>query len=405
MKILKTITLFLVFYLLTSIDVLSCTSAVITGKATPDGRPLLWKHRDTDYLPNHIAKVKGEKFDFIANVNSENFDTLKEAWIGKNSAGFAIMNTQSYNLVDVKDGEERGAANGSIIYRALEICETIDDFKNLLDTIPKPSLIEANFGVIDANGSAGVFEVDYYNYVFFDANDENVAPDGFITRTNFSVSGKENQGLGYVRFMEADSVIRSLAENNCLTPANIYNQLSRSFHNPALEVDLLGPAFNKDWFIDQDFIPRNITSCSIIIQGGKEGESPETDVMWTILGYPPTGLALPLFLSDEIDLPIVMQKDSDLGSAPMSYYSLQQADEVFGYNGVNGTGKYINLKKLKNDDGTGFIQRLTPIENEIFVLALPLIEKWRKDGKVNHLQLKEFYNRVEKDIAQYYQVP
>lgn len=27
----------------------ACTSAVISGKVTPDGRPLLWKNRDTDF--------------------------------------------------------------------------------------------------------------------------------------------------------------------------------------------------------------------------------------------------------------------------------------------------------------------------------------------------------------------
>ncbi|MDE5759676.1 MAG: hypothetical protein K2I11_01630, partial [Bacteroides sp.] len=60
----------------------ACTSAVVSGKVTPDGRPLLWKNRDTDYLRNHVAYVKGEKYDFIADVNSDNFPGLQEAWIG-----------------------------------------------------------------------------------------------------------------------------------------------------------------------------------------------------------------------------------------------------------------------------------------------------------------------------------
>lgn len=157
--------LFLIWGLLAALTaepVLACTSAVVSGKVTPDGRPLLWKNRDTDYLRNHVAYIKGEKYNFIADVNSDNFPDLKEAWVGTNSAGFALMNTQSYNLVEVKDGEERGAANGRIIYRALEVCATVEDFRHFLDTISKPSLIEANFGVIDAQGGAAVFEVDYW---------------------------------------------------------------------------------------------------------------------------------------------------------------------------------------------------------------------------------------------------
>ena len=184
----------------------ACTSAVVSGKVTPDGRPLLWKNRDTDFMRNHIDYVKGEKYDFIAVVNSDNA-YLKEAWMGTNSAGFALMNTQSYNLVDVKDGEERGAANGRIIYRALEVCATVEDFCHFLDTISKPSYIEANLGVIDAKGGAVMFEVDYQTYIMYDANNPKDAPYGYIARTNFSFAGKVNEGAGYVRYMEADQVL------------------------------------------------------------------------------------------------------------------------------------------------------------------------------------------------------
>ena len=40
--------------LLLSTDIIACTSAIITGKATPNGKPLLWKHRDTGELNNKV---------------------------------------------------------------------------------------------------------------------------------------------------------------------------------------------------------------------------------------------------------------------------------------------------------------------------------------------------------------
>ena len=112
----------------------ACSSAVISGKVTPDGRPLLWKNRETGFLRNHMAYVKGEKYDFVADVNSDNFPSLKEAWVGSNTAGFALMNTQSYNLEkgDIDD-DDRGPNNGTVIYRALEICATVADFCHFLD--------------------------------------------------------------------------------------------------------------------------------------------------------------------------------------------------------------------------------------------------------------------------------
>ena len=168
----------------------ACSSAVISGKVTPDGRPLLWKNRETGFLRNHMAYVKGEKYDFVADVNSDNFPSLKEAWVGSNTAGFALMNTQSYNLElgDIAD-DDRGPKNGEVIYRALEICATVEDFCHFLDTIQKPSGIEANFGVIDAQGGAAMFEVDGNSYKMFDANDPDVAPHGYVARTNFSNGG------------------------------------------------------------------------------------------------------------------------------------------------------------------------------------------------------------------------
>ena len=111
----------------------ACSSAVISGKVTPDGRPLLWKNRETGHLRNHMVYVKGEKYDFVADVNSDNFPKLKEAWVGSNVAGFALMNTQSYNLVrgDIAD-DDRGPKNGEVIYRALEVCATVADFLSFL---------------------------------------------------------------------------------------------------------------------------------------------------------------------------------------------------------------------------------------------------------------------------------
>lgn len=171
-----------------------------------------------------------------------------------------------------------------------------------LDTISKPSDIEANFGVIDAQGGAAMFEVDYYKYVMYDANNPKDAPYGYIARTNFSFAGKVNEGAGYVRYMEADQVLMKASATGSITPQFIFNDLSRSFRNRMLDIDLRSGAYNRPqasgWFVDQDFIPRSSTSCSVVVQGVKPGEKAELTTMWTLLGYPPTGIAIPLWVKD-----------------------------------------------------------------------------------------------------------
>lgn len=391
------------------IDSLSaCTSAVISGKATPDGRPLLWKNRDTDFLRNHVAYIKGEKYDFIANVNSANFPAVKEAWMGTNSAGFALMNTQSYNLVQVKDGEERGAANGRIIYRALEVCATVDDFRHFLDTIAKPSLIEANFGAIDARGGAAMFEVDYHKYVMYDANNPKDAPYGYIARTNFSFAGEVNQGAGYVRYMEAEQVLMKASATGGVTPQGIFNGLSRSFHNCMLGIDLKSGDFNRPrgsgWFVDQDFIPRSSTSCSIVVQGVKSGEKAELTTMWTLLGYPPTGVALPLWVKGaDTLLPSLVCFDKESAAAPLSDWSLRLAGKVFCYQQGMGTNRYMNWERLYSPEkGNGYMTQLASVEEEVFRCALPLLNEWRKQGGINTREMQAFYKELETPVRTIY---
>ncbi len=421
-------------------DAVACSSAVISGRATPDGRPLLWKHRDTGFLRNHIAFVKGEKYDFLANVNSDNFPggnlpedpALREAWVGTNSAGFALMNTQSYNLMDMEEGEERGAANGRIIFRALEVCATVQDFCHFLDTIGKPSLIEANFGAIDAQGGAAMFEVDYHSYVMYDANDPAVAPQGYLTRTNYSISGKHGELAGYVRALEVDRVCAQIAagelqegctvqseytgrkkkntESGGFTPELILQSLSRSFRNNQLGIDLRSGAYNlpegSGWFIDQDFIPRNSTSCSIIVQGVKPAEAPELTCMWTLLGYPPTGIAVPLFVRGAADglLPECVLYNKVYGYAPLSHWSLTLADKVFSLDKGMGTDKYLHWEALYNKLGTGYMQRLQPVEAEVFKRSKPVLRKWYRRGGVDVKELRALYRVVEEVVSEAYRI-
>ena len=376
---------------------LACTSAVVSGRATPDGRPLLWKHRDTDFLQNHVEYVRGEKYDFIAVVNSADFRQKREAWIGTNSAGFALMNTQSYNLVDAKDDEERGAANGRVIYRALEVCATVDDFRHFLDTIAKPSLIEANFGAIDAQGGAMMFEVDYYTYKIYDANDPATAPDGYVARTNFSQSGQYGPGAGVVRYQEAVRVLDPLAREQAVTPRHIFDDLSRSFHNCVLGIDLKEAPFTdadaSGWFVDQDFIPRNSTSCSVVVQGVKADEDAGLTTMWTVLGYPPTGVAVPLWVDE--NLPSMVSLDTSLGTSPLSYWSLRLQERVFSLNAGMGSSRYMHWAALYNDERQGYMQLLAPFEEDNFKLAEPVLEKWRRNNRTDRKEMQALYRQLD----------
>ena len=331
-------------------------------------------------------------------------------------------------------GSERwgrtGAANGRIIYRALEVCATVEDFCKTFyadsnhdhmvfpgmvyishpteyGTISKPSLIEANFGVIDAQGAAAMFEVDYYKYTMYDANNPKDAPYGYIARTNFSFAGEANRGAGYVRYMEADRVLMRASATGGITPQGIFNDLSRSFRNGMLDIDLKNGKFNRPqgsgWFVDQDFIPRNSTSCSIVVQGVKPGEKVELTTMWTMLGYPPTGIAVPLWVKDaDRLLPPMVCWDKACAAAPLSDWSLRLSNNVFCYNQGMGTNRYLNWEKLYNMENNGYMQQLVTVEAEVFRRTCLLLDSWRQQGSIDSQEMQKLYQDVEALVRKAY---
>jgi hypothetical protein len=182
-----------------------CTTAIVSGKVTTDGRPLLWKHRDSSDELTSIIYFNNGKYDYIGLVNSSDKEK-DEVWVGYNEAGFAVMNSASYNLKDEDDNTALKDREGIIMRMALQRCASLTDFETLLDTLPKPLGVEANFGVIDAMGGAAYYETDNYRYNKTDVNDHKTAPGGYLIRTNYSFTGNPEEGYGYIRYNTAEKL-------------------------------------------------------------------------------------------------------------------------------------------------------------------------------------------------------
>lgn len=368
----------------------ACTSAIFTGKATPDGRPLLWKHRDTGELNNRIdyyPAVGDIIYSFIGLVNSP--VGRGEIWTGTNSEGFSIMNTASYNLQSVKaDIEDQ---EGVIMFKALSTCRNLSDFEKLLTDLPRPMGVEANFGVIDAEGGAAYYEVNNTEWVKYDVNDPSVAPDGYMVYTNFSNSGREDEGSGYIRYQTASAIFEEAYRNGTeICPQWIFNNLSRSYRNEFLGIDLMGKSelTPEGWAADSDFIPRRITSASIVVKGVKKGENPDLTVMWTVLGYPPCSVAVPLFVKGGENMPSYMTSPDPKGNSRMCDFALSRRAEVFSVHRGNGQN-YLNFNKVKE-----YLDELAPIEEEVFAKFVPFMEEQYSKGFLNEGQLVKYYESL-----------
>lgn len=379
----------------------ACTSAIITGKLTKDGKPLLWKHRDTGELNNRIEYFKGPKYTFLALVNSP--DSGGIAWTGTNNVGFSIMNTASYNLRDANDGvdDKEMDREGELMFKALGECRTIEDFEKFLKKYKKPFGVEGNFGVIDAEGGAAYFEVNNTRWEKIDVNDPKIAPQGYLVYTNHSYTGRLNEGMGYIRYTAADTRIKNLiAQGGDITPRWIFNNLSRCFYHPVLDMDLKEAELGSGWFIDQDFIPRRITSASVVIKGVKKGEDPLNTVMWTILGYPPASIAVPLFVKAGENQPFFMVKDEKSNNALMCDISLKAKSKIFAIKRGNGN-KYFNFSALYNKKGNGLMQRMQRAESKVFKISAEFIKE-HKDKEMKKEELDSFYNSLFEVIKKAY---
>ena len=344
---------------------LSCTSAIIGAELSPYGCPMLWKHRDTSNIDNKVEYVSPgpEGYGYTGLFNASDRQ-LKECWTGFNSEGFAIMNTASYNLKDDKVPEKDMDKEGFLMTKALRTCVTVDDFAKLLDTLPRPMGVEANFGVIDASGAGAYFETNNHSYIRINLED---SPEHMLVRTNYSHCGRPNEGYGFVREANALHHLKPAAEKKEITPEFLTETLSRTFYHNMFDKDM-AEGLDDGWIIDQDFIPRYKSCATIVIEGcvPSDKEIPKDAakgyVMWTGLGYPPCADIYPVTAGPD-GIHADLRGTLPNGHSKASDTSKKRRDEVFPKHFGNGD-KYIKLSRLRNPEGTGYLQTI-PKQNLI----------------------------------------
>ena len=399
----KTLIIVLLSLILVPFAAEACTTAVISGKATKDGRPLLWKHRDTWATKNKIMQFKDGKYSYIGLVNSGD-KTGKSIWIGHNSAGFAIMNSASYNLNN--DTIEQTGLEGQLMKKALQTCATVDEFEQFLKDLPQPSRLEANFGVIDAQGGAAEFELANFHYVKFDANDPKQAPNGYLVRTNYSISGEFGKGGGYTRYRTAEETFYQALGNNDFDVMTIAQGASRNLTHSLTNENLWDyitiPEGNPKYVCLKDFIPRSGSASSIIIQGVKKTESAELTTMWSIVGFPLSSVCIPLWLDTDNKLPQLVQYDKEIKDSPICHAALSLKKDIYSYRLGSHSKYYVNVNAILNADNTGILQILKPLEDKIYQESLNYMKKWYKNGKRNNGEMLQFYDWVDNEVNTYY---
>ncbi len=388
------LTLFAIFQKSTS-----CTTAVISGKATPDGRSMIWKLRDTDDLENSMRYFSDGKYSYIGLVNSK--DTEGEnVWGGSNSAGFAIMNSASYN-VNENDTSSLKDREGIFMKLALQTCASLQDFEKLLNEYPKPRGLAAHFGVIDAGGGAAFYEVNNYTWTKFDAN---ATSEGYVIRTNYSETGTPDSGYGFIRRQTAEKIFAEARKQNRLRYQTIIQEFTRCFYHPVFGLDYRkkyeSGNFDTEFVASDDFLTRHSSASSILVQGVKKGELSDMNTIWAQVGFPETCIAIPLWVRGGKNLPQLVQYKESIKNSPLNHFASLWKKEAYPIGRSDGY-HYLKVSVLVNSQNNGYIQRIEQLEKYIFAWTDEKLASW-KSMLPQASDLETFYEQLDETVSGFY---
>ena len=375
----------------------ACTIGVASGRATANGRPMIWKSRDSGNKNNEVTySSRWYKYKFIAVTNADDTRT----WQGVNEKGLCILNSISRDLgklVEYPSDNE----NGAYMRKALGYCATVNEFEELLKNTNFPGReTMANYAVMDATGDVAIFETASKKYWKFDATDPGVAPDGYIVRSNFAFSvdpnGNTSRKKSFNRYKRASDLTAKLYADRKLTYKDILRVLMRDFsdiNSRPITIPFDGkpdPNVPFGYINDYYSICRDFTVSTSLFVGVLPSENPRLTTMWTILGQPATSIAVPCWPVGKTPT----QADGK-PTAPLCDTALKIKSLLF-----DSKKRYIDTYKLRDAKGNGLFNMLFPAEDKIFAQTEAKLAKWRKtDPEVKQmLQTQEQFAAEALDV-------
>ncbi len=341
-----------------------CTIGVASGKATSDGRPMVWKSRDNSGAPDNEVKYNTSfryKFLSISTVGST------YAWMGLNEHGFAIVNALA---ADLPKGTS-GPSNGAFMRDVLGNCKTLAEFRHYLDSTNRTGrTTRANFGVIDSTGEAAIFETSGDDYQEYNAAD---APHGYVVRTNFSMTGGGSSGIE--RYNRSQDLMTTFYSGDSLNVKSILRYQMRDFSDfDSRPVSVpyrqsWGPGIPYGYINTSKSICRNSTVSAVVVQGVSEGEPGALSTFWAILGQPAAAVVVPYWPVGSVP----SEADGET-TAPLCDVARQIRSQLFDF---SGGAEYINSFKLRDGKGAGLWSCTFPFEDSVLRVATRFVDSLR----------------------------
>lgn len=371
-----------------------CTTGLASGQATPDGRPLLWKNRDVGNANQEFHYYDDGRIPFISITYSGETD---DYYGGVNAEGFAVENSNSYNLPSgpYENGFGRGDDDGKIHTLALATCRTVDDFARLLDsTNAEGRTLNCNYGAIDAFGGAAMFETAGYDYTRCDAVD---APQGFLVRSNYSYSGtgldRRSAGWGPHRHDAAYALFRAAVERNELTPLYLFQHVVRDLSIQGLDpYPLPFDGYFEDYgygcIPNGEAVCRQTTRGVLVVQGVRAGGRPDDAILWAMGGSMLATVATPLW----VRAGSVPQEYNDVSGGRICSRGIALLSWVYA---AGDFGSAVNTWHLTNPQGNGLWDYTLPLERWVYDKAV----RFCRSPDFSYDRLEAFQNEIAQQVA------
>ena len=381
--------------------------ALISGKVTTDGKPLLLKLRDErDEYRQELKYYKpqgDEKYGHMSVVkwgfsrkNSVFPDVIIGA--GTNDIGFTISNTtvSNYNIL-----AEATNSNIDLINYAITRCKSLEDFEEILNNwhkIKKITTINGNFEIMDANGRLAMYEayipvqgakVIWEKFDPEESYDTDGTFLGFVVRTN------DNQWSpfrgGHVREARLKEILKKLVLEKRLNYKTLIQEAAKDTCGDQTEELLANKNINYNGFGSEEIknntdiynfntegcISKYNTRFGLVAVGSEDKEGL---TIWVTLSEPDIGIFTPYFpLTRKVPMPswadpestniqVIDQNSSSILNNLIAHkgklfvYDNLKADIILGglyaKTEVDRTINLINLKKIQ--------EKLFPIQEQMF---------------------------------------
>ena len=129
------------------------------------------------------------------------------------------------------------------------------------------------------------------------------------------------------------------------------------------------------------------------------GEPTDLSTVWTMVGFPNTCVAVPLWVREGDKLPRMVVRNEQ-GNAPLNSMALTLMDQCYPMKRSDGS-RYIQISKLFNQEKTGIVQKLEVVERNIFKITDEKVAAWRS-GKIKSGEVAQFYSWLDDFVATTY---